>query len=255
MPDFEARAVAARALPLLDLTDLNDDCDRAAIKRLCARAITPHGNVAAVCIWPRFVGDAKVLLSGTDVKIATVVNFPGGDLDIGAIIEETQQAISDGADEIDLVMPYATWLAGDREVAESTIVRLRTCCMPPVRLKVILETGKICDPGLIREASDMAIAAGADFIKTSTGKVAVNATLGAARIMLEAIRDAGQPVGFKPAGGIRTVEDAAAYLALADEILGPGWASPETFRFGASGLLDALLAVLDGKHAAAGGGY
>ncbi|MEI2386226.1 deoxyribose-phosphate aldolase [Breoghania sp. JC706] len=255
MPDLDARAVAARALPLLDLTDLNDDCDTAAIKRLCARAVTPHGNVAAVCIWPRFVGDAKVLLAGTKVRIATVVNFPGGDMDIAAIIEETQQAISDGADEIDLVMPYSTWLSGDRVVAESTIVRVRTACMPPVRLKVILETGRICDPGLIREASDMAIAAGADFIKTSTGKVPVNATLGAARIMLEAIRDAGQPVGFKPAGGIRTVEDAAAYLTLADEILGPGWVNPETFRFGASGVLDALLAALNGEQLTAGGGY
>ncbi|WP_321499551.1 deoxyribose-phosphate aldolase [Breoghania sp.] len=255
MLDFDARAVALRALPLLDLTDLNDDSSRDAVKALCARTQTAHGHVAAVCIWSRFVGDASVFLAGSDVRIATVVNFPGGDQDIAAIIEETQQSISHGADEIDLVMPYEAWMSGDRVTAESTVIRVRTAATHPVKLKVILETGRIGDAALIREASDMAIAAGADFIKTSTGKVDVNATPEAARIMLEAIRASGAPVGFKPAGGIRTLEDAATYLALADEIMGPGWVSLQTFRFGASSLLDALLATIEGGLAVTGEGY
>ncbi|WP_321342856.1 deoxyribose-phosphate aldolase [Breoghania sp.] len=255
MPEYDARALALRALPLLDLTDLNDESSRAAVKALCARTQTPHGHVAAVCIWSRFVGDASVFLAGSDVRIATVVNFPGGDQDITDVIDEAHQAISDGADEIDLVMPYEAWMSGDRATAEATVIRVRSVATPPVKLKVILETGRLKDPALIREASDMAIAAGADFIKTSTGKVDVNATPEAARIMLEAIRASGAPVGFKPAGGIRTLDDAAAYLALADEIMGPDWVSPETFRFGASSLLDALLAAIDGGPAITGDGY
>src|SRR5690606_25242621 len=149
-----------------------------------------------------------ILGAGHAVKIATVVNFPSGDLAVEAVLAETKQAIADGADEIDLVIPYRAFLAGNAAAVSEMVAAVKAACTPPVRLKTILETGEIKDAALIRKASDLAIAAGSDFIKTSTGKVFVNATLPAAEIMLTAIRDSGKPVGFKPAGGVRTVADA-----------------------------------------------
>ncbi len=241
---------AKRALSLLDLTDLTDNCDVAAIEKLCRQAQTPFGTTAAICIWPRFVAPARGIL-GKDhaVRIATVVNFPSGDLAVADVVAETRQAIADGADEIDLVIPYRAFLAGNEAAVTEMVRAVKAACTPPVILKTILETGEIEDAALIRRASDLAIAAGSDFIKTSTGKVAVNATLPAAEIMLTAIRDSGRPVGFKPAGGVRTVADAGDYLALAASILGEGWATPKTFRFGASGLLGDILSVLGGQSA------
>ena len=237
--------IAARALPLVDLTDLTDTCIPAAIDTLCAKAVTPHGIVAAVCIYPQFVAQAKQLLAGSGVKVATVVNFPGGGEDTVAVERETSAAIADGADEIDLVMPYQAFMAGRPGFAETQIVRVKRVC-GSVTLKVILETGRLMLPEIIRGASDLALEAGADFIKTSTGKVEINATATAARIMLAAIRTSGPAAGFKAAGGVRTTAEARTYLELADEIMGPDWASPATFRFGASGLLTDLLAQLDG---------
>jgi deoxyribose-phosphate aldolase len=243
---------AKRALSLLDLTDLTDDCDAAAIEKLCAQAQTPFGPTAAICIWPRFVAQARGILGpGHAVKIATVVNFPSGDLVVADVLAETRQAIADGADEIDLVIPYRDFISGDEGAVTDMVSAVKAVCTPPVILKTILETGELKDPALIREASDLAIAAGADFIKTSTGKVSVNATLQAAEIMLNAIKASGKPVGFKPAGGVRTVTDAGEYLALAASILGEGWATPRTFRFGASGLLGDILSVLGGQAAPA----
>lgn len=243
---------AKRALSLLDLTDLTDDCDAAAIEKLCAQAQTPFGTTAAICIWPRFVAQARGILGpGHAVKIATVVNFPSGDLVVADVLAETKQAIADGADEIDLVIPYRDFISGDEGAVTDMVSAVKAVCKPPVILKTILETGELKDPALIREASDLAIAAGADFIKTSTGKVSVNATLQAAEIMLNAIKTSGKPVGFKPAGGVRTVTDAGEYLALAASILGEGWATPKTFRFGASGLLGDILSVLGGQAAPA----
>ena len=242
--------IAKKALSLLDLTDLSDTCDAAAIEKLCAQAQTPFGTTAAICIWPRFVAQARGILGkGHAIKIATVVNFPSGNLAVADVLAETKQAINDGADEIDLVIPYRTFLAGNETAVTEMVTAVKAACTPPVRLKTILETGEIKDAALIRKASDLAIAAGSDFIKTSTGKVAVNATLQAAEIMLTAIKESGRPVGFKPAGGVRTVGDAGEYLALAASILGEGWASPKTFRFGASGLLGDILAVLGGQSA------
>lgn len=248
MTDFDPRAVALRALPLIDLTDLGDAASEAGARDLCRRATTPYGAVAAVCLWPRFVATAKGALAGTEVAIATVVNFPAGGEDTGAVVAETDRAIADGADEIDLVMPWRAVLAGRPGFAETQIVRVKRACAGRARLKVILETGAIGDPARIRAAADLALAAGADFVKTSTGKVAINATPAAAEILLEAIRASGRTAGFKAAGGIRTVADAALYLALADRILGPDRVRPATFRFGASGLLDALLAAIDGTE-------
>ncbi|MDE1990930.1 MAG: deoxyribose-phosphate aldolase [Rhizobiaceae bacterium] len=257
MTNYSLRETAAVALSLLDLTNLKDDCTPAQIEALCARAQTPYGNTAAICIWPRFVAQARGIL-GTDhaVRIATVVNFPAGDMEIADVAAETREAIADGADEIDLVIPYHALLAGNERAVTEMVAAIRAECKEPVLLKTILETGEIKDVALIQRASELAIEAGADFIKTSTGKVAVNATLEAADIMLRAIRQSGRKVGFKPAGGIGSVADAALYLSLAETIMAPDWAMPSTFRFGASGLLDDILNVLGGGQSAkAASGY
>ena len=255
MTTFDAGAMAARILPLIDLTDLGETATAEGARELCARAKTPHGTVAAVCLWPQFVAVAREALVGRTVRIATVVNFPGGGEDTASVEIETAQAIADGADEIDLVMPWRAFLAGRPGFAESQIVRVRRLCERRARLKVILETGELGRAETIRAAADMALAAGADFVKTSTGKVAVNATPQATAILLEAVRDRGRPAGVKAAGGIRTVAEAAVHLDLADRIMGAGWASPATFRFGASALLGDVLATLAGGANPATTGY
>lgn len=250
MTNHTHKETAAVALSLLDLTNLKDDCTEAQIDALCERAQTPYGNSAAICIWPRFVARARTVLGkGHKVRIATVVNFPSGDMEIADVAAETREAIADGADEIDLVIPYKKFLVGNEEAVTHMVAAIRAECGSAL-LKVILETGEIKDPALIRRASELAIEAGADFIKTSTGKVAVNATLEAADIMLRAIRQSGRKVGFKPAGGIGSVADAALYLSLAETIMTPDWPMPSTFRFGASGVLDDILAVLGGTQPA-----
>ena len=251
----ERRKAAARALPLVDLTDLTETCTHEAIDRLCARAQTPHGPVGAICIWPRFVAHAHGQLSGSDIPIATVVNFPGGDTDEVQALTETREALRDGADEIDLVAPYRALRAGDRDAFVLMIRAVAHEIGDQGKLKVIIESGQLESADLIRLASDLAIEADADFIKTSTGKVPVNATPQTAEIMITAIKESGRPVGFKPAGGVKTTEDTAAYLAIADRIMGPGWVSPNTFRFGASGVLDDLLAALDGGASISREGY
>lgn len=240
------RDIAARAITLLDLTSLGEDDDETGIGELCARATGPWGEVAAVCVWPRFVPLCRGALAGTGVRVAAVANFPEGAADRTAAVADARAAVEAGAHEIDLVMPYAAWLAGDRGAARELIAGCKEALGEDARLKVILETGRLGDPPVIAEASRDAIEAGADFIKTSTGKVEVSATPEAARAMLEVIREAGRPVGFKAAGGIRTAADAGVYLALADDIMGVGWAAPGNFRFGASSLLDDLLEILDG---------
>lgn len=238
--------MARRALGLLDLTDLTDQASEAGTLQLCAKAVGGPEPVAAVCIWPQFVSLARRTLGDSAVRVATVVNFPAGGTNVGRISGDTSEAIGDGADEIDLVMPYKAFLEGDAEIAADMIAEIKAICGATL-LKVILETGLYPDQAHVRQASDLAIAAGADFIKTSTGKTHVSATPDAARTMLEAIKASGQPVGLKPSGGIRTLDDAKIYLGLADEIMGPGWANPRTFRFGASGLHQALLDVIAGQ--------
>lgn len=240
-----SKSVAAAALACLDLTELGDTATEEATLALVDRATSQAGSTAAVCIWPRYVAAARLRLgAGSPVRIATVVNFPSGDLPVDEVVRETSRAIADGADEIDLVIPWKAFIRGDEQAVRAMISAVRAAVPAPARLKTILETGELKDPGLIARASDIALEEGADFIKTSTGKVAVNATLEAARIMLTAIRRSGRKAGFKPAGGIRTVDDARAYFALCQEIMGPGWVSPETFRFGASGLLGDILSTL-----------
>lgn len=245
------KSVAAAALACLDLTELGDTATEAATLALVNRSTTHHGSTAAVCIWPRFVAAAREALgAGAPVRIATVVNFPSGDLPVDEVVAETSRAIADGADEIDLVIPWKALLGGDEQPVRAMIRAVRAAVPAPARLKTILETGEIRDPELIARASRIALDEGADFIKTSTGKVAVNATLEAARIMLAVIAESGGKAGFKPAGGIRTVEDARAYFALCDEIMGAGWVTPERFRFGASGLLGDILSTLDNRSPA-----
>jgi len=239
--------IARRALPLLDLTSLNETDSDTDILRLCGRAGTSAGHVAAVCVWPHHVSVARQGLARADlqsrVKVATVINFPAGDSEADQVMLEASSTLTSGADEIDLVFPYRALLAGDERAGYRLVSRCRQA-LSGYTLKVILETGELKDPGLIRTAAEIAISAGADFLKTSTGKVEVNATPEAAAIMMEAIRDSTRPVGFKAAGGIRTTAEAGVYLDLAADILGESWLRPERFRFGASSLLDDLLRTL-----------
>jgi len=255
----DLKSIARQALGLMDLTSLNDDDDSARIQALCRRADTPAGRPAALCLYPAFIEDAQRELDALGlthrVRIATVTNFPDGAPNAERAARETRLAVAAGADEVDVVFPYRSLLDGAPDVGRLLVEACREAC-GGATLKVILESGELKDPALIRQAAEIAIIAGADFIKTSTGKVAVNATLEAAEIMLETIRDSGRDVGFKAAGGIRTTEDAKAYLELAARIMGKDWISPAHFRFGASGLLDALLATLDiGETDAAPSGY
>ena len=246
----DPRDIAARALACLDLTNLDDRCEPADVTELCRRARTPHGAVAAVCLWPRFVAQARNELAGSGVRIATVVNFPRGEDDLPEVRALTRRALADGADEIDLVVPWRELAAGRPEAVAPTVLEIKDICGAQP-LKAILETGELKDPALIRRAADEALAGGADFLKTSTGKVAVNATPEAAAILLQAILDSGRDAGLKPAGGVRTTADAGVYLELCDRIMGPGWATPAHFRIGASGVLAALIATLDGAEAPA----
>ncbi len=236
-------AYARRAVALLDLTSLGEDETVADIEALCGRARTPCGAVAAVCVWPRFIPTARAALAGTSIAVAAVTNFPGGGDNVRRAAAETATAVEAGAQEIDVVFPYHAWLWGNHAVGTALVRACRRACGSRVRLKVILETGQLAQPSTITAAAHCALAAGADFIKTSTGKTAVSATPQAAALMLEAIRAHGAG-GFKAAGGIRDTAGAIAYLQLAERILGAEWITPETFRFGASGLLDALLASL-----------
>lgn len=241
----DLRAIAARAIACLDLTNLDEDCNEIAVRELCDRARTPAGPVAAVCVWPAFVAQARFALSGSGVRVATVINFPSGDEDLIAVREDVRAALVDGADELDLVVPWQALRDGRPEAIAATVLEVREIAQARP-LKAILETGALRDPALIRRAADEALAGGADILKTSTGKVATGATPEAATILLEAIVAAGGRAGLKVSGGVRTTADAALYLGLADRIMGEGWATPARFRIGASGLLTDLLATLGG---------
>jgi deoxyribose-phosphate aldolase len=254
-------AAAQRALQLMELTTLNDDDTDEKVIALCRQAKSPAGNTAAICIYPRFIPVARKALreQGTpEIRIATVTNFPHGNDDVAIALAETRAAIAYGADEVDVVFPYRALMAGNRQIGFDLVKACKDVCDEAgVLLKVIIESGELKDPALIRAASEIAIDAGADFIKTSTGKVPVNATPETAAIMLSVIRDKGvqQQVGFKPAGGVRSAEDAAHYLQLADDILGSGWADARHFRFGASSLLASLLNTLGHATTASKAGY
>lgn len=244
MPN-DARLLAARLLPLLDLTSLGEDDAPAHIRALCASACTPHGWPAALCVYPEHVTTVRGALAGAAVKVATVVNFPDGGDDAARIARETRRAIAAGADEIDMVLPWRALMAGDAARARAGVDACREACGAGVALKLIVETGALGDPARIREACELGLDAGVDFLKTSTGKVPVNATPGAAAVMLDAIAARGGRCGFKAAGGIRTLADAAAYVQLAEARLGADWVAPARFRIGASALFGEITAALD----------
>lgn len=234
---------ARLALSCLDLTSLNDNDTAADIEALCRRANGPHGSTAAVCVWPRFAAQARAQLPA-HIAVAAVANFPDGSSDVERAVRDTGEIVAAGAQEVDVVIPYR-----DLAAAPALLAAVRKACSG-LRLKVILETGELQDTALIRQACGIALDAGADFLKTSTGKVKINATLESAALLLQAIRDGGHTrVGFKPAGGIRTVADAAAFIALTEQHLGS--VTPQRFRIGASGLLNDIEAVLGGGSAAA----
>jgi deoxyribose-phosphate aldolase len=221
---------------LLDLTTLEDTDTEEDVRALCARAITPRGPVAAVCILPGLAGVAADALAGSEVLVATVANFPAGADDPAAAADATARAVADGVDEVDVVAP---WHAGD----PAAVARLVAACAAVLEgrtLKVILETGSHPDVATTRALAQAALDAGADFLKTSTGKAGPGASPEAARVLLEVVRDAGRG-GVKVSGGVRTAEQADAYLALAAAVHGEAWVTPATFRIGASSLLDRLL--------------
>ncbi len=238
--------VAARALTLLDLTSLNDADTEADIRALCEKAISEYGNVAAVCVWPRFVKLAAELMRNTPVKVAAVANFPEGSTDIETAVKTCKEIVDAGGDEVDVVLPYRALLSGDDETPAALVSSCKKACGNSVKLKAILETGCLSNPNDIIQASKIALQNGADFIKTSTGKVEISATLHAAKFMLQTIKSTKSTSGFKASGGIKDVETAGAYLQLADEIMGPDWVSSDTFRFGASGVLSNIILVLSG---------
>lgn len=244
----ELKNSAKLSLALMDLTSLSPDDNDEAIIALCNQANTSVGNTAAICIFPQFITTAKRTLheiNATDINIATVVNFPHGDDEVEDVVEQTLSAIAAGATEIDVVFPYQALMNGDSQVGLELVKRCKQACEDKSILKVIIESGVLQTPALIKQASMLAIEAGADFIKTSTGKVAVNATLESAEIMLKAIKESGRDVGFKAAGGVKNIEQAQQYLTLANNIMGPNWLDTAHFRFGASSLLTSLLATLE----------
>jgi deoxyribose-phosphate aldolase len=242
------RDVARLAISLLDLTDLGDNTSADAAAALCKRA--RDAGVAAVCVWPAYVSVCVDALAGTDIRVATVVNFPSGEEPDDDIMSATRLALEEGADEIDVVLPYRSWLRGDEATATRVLDGVRDLVNEgadhsagPGIVKVIIESGELPDQAAIDRATHFVIGHGADFVKTSTGKTPVSATPEAVEIILEAIELSGLPVGFKASGGIRTVGDARVYLELAERIMGVGWISPDTFRFGASAVLDDLVAT------------
>ena len=238
-------------LTLLDLTGLNDSDTEITIADLCKKAVTPYGHVAAVCIYPQFVSQAKNLLRETAVKIATVANFPAGTDSEKDVIASIQKSIQSGANEIDVVFPYQDYLEGKVDEARQFIKACKTTCGEDIILKVILETGAFKDTDHIADASRDILLAGADFLKTSTGKIPTGATIPAATAMIMTIKQMSSqinhPLGFKAAGGIRTIEQASQYINLATEMMGPNWVQPQTFRIGASQLMDAVIAILSSQ--------
>lgn len=246
---MDTQQAARIALACLDLTSLNDGDTQADVIALCARAHGLHGTVAAVCVWPRFAALARRELPA-GIAVAAVANFPDGGADIARAVRDARAIVEACAQEVDVVLPFAHLMQGDERAVADLLGAVRQACDGLV-LKVILETGVLVDEALIARASQLALDAGADFLKTSTGKTPISATPAAATVMLKAI--AADPrhahVGFKASGGIRTVADATVYFALVEQILGVQALSPKRFRIGASSLLNDIEAVLGGSSA------
>jgi deoxyribose-phosphate aldolase len=239
---------ATIALACLDLTSLNETDTPAQIVTLCERAAAasgPRGGVAAVCVWPRFAHLARAHLPAR-IGVAAVASFPDGSADVQRALRDTGQIVQAGAQEVDLVLPYSALLSGGVKSCIALLAAVRRACEGRV-LKVILETGELRDAALIEQAARIALDAGADILKTSTGKTPVGATLPAAQAMLRAIANDSRGrarVGFKASGGIRSVADAAGYCDLVENQFGAEALSPARFRIGASALLADIEAVL-----------
>ena len=239
------------AVRMMDMTTLEGADTPGKVAALCAKARRPDPSdstvppVAAVCVYPNLVGVARAALDGSPVKVASVATaFPSGQSPIEVKLDDVRRALELGADEIDMVIDRGAFLSGRYAKVVDEIVRVKDAC-GSTHLKVILETGELGTYDNVRRASLLAIAAGADFIKTSTGKVSPAATLPVTLCMLEVIRDVhddtGRVVGMKPAGGIRTAKQAIQYLCVLNETLGAAWMTPDLFRFGASSLLNDVL--------------
>ena len=239
------------ALNMIDLTTLEGKDTQGKVKQLCYKAIHLHDaypglpTVAAVCVYPSMVKTAKTALGNSGIKVASVATaFPSGQAPKDVKIRDTKYAVQEGADEIDMVISRGKFLEGEYNFVFDEIAAIKEAC-GNARLKVILETGEIGTYDQVRRASDIAMYAGADFIKTSTGKISPAATLPVTLVMLEAIRDfyyeTGKKIAMKPAGGISRSKLALHYLVMVKEILGDGWMNNEWFRFGASSLANDLL--------------
>ncbi|MCV2358778.1 deoxyribose-phosphate aldolase [Paucibacter sp. TC2R-5] len=243
------KKAAQQALQCLDLTSLNDGDTPADIAALCTRAQTPFGPVAAVCVWPRFVAQARALLPA-HIKVAAVANFPAGDLNLARTLADVQEIATAGGDEVDVVLPYRALMQGQAVECAEFLAEVRHATRP-LTLKVIIESGELLTNDLIAQGARLALMAGADFVKTSTGKTKVSATPKAAGVILKEIKLSGLgSAGFKASGGIRTVADAQVYLQLVETYLGAGAIVPQRLRFGASALLGDIEAVLAGAAVA-----
>ena len=239
------------AIRMIDLTTLEGQDTPGKVRALCAKAKRPDPSdpstpqVAAVCVYPDLVATAKRELNGSGINVASVATaFPSGRSSLAIKIQDTKDAVAAGADEVDMVIDRGAFLSGRYGMVFDEIAAIREAA-GDAHLKVILETGELVTYDNVRRASWLAMLAGADFIKTSTGKVSPAATLPVTLVMLEAVRDyhesTGLHIGVKPAGGIRTAKDAIKYLVTVNETAGPDWLDPELFRFGASSLLNDLL--------------
>jgi deoxyribose-phosphate aldolase len=253
MPITRVGSVVARvALRCLDLTRLNDGDDEADVAKLCERAQSALGAVAAVCVWPEFASFARAQLPA-HIAVAGVANFPAGGTDVQAALHDVAQIVAAGAQEVDVVLPWRALKSGD-EAAAATLLRAARDASTGLTLKVILETGELRAPALIERAAQLALDCGADFLKTSTGKTPIGATPAAAERLLKTI--IGHPrardrAGLKVSGGIRRVADAVPYIALCARHLGDAALRPRRFRIGASSLLDDIEAVVGGRSPAA----
>jgi deoxyribose-phosphate aldolase len=239
------------AVSMIDLTTLEGADTPGKVRQLSAKAVCPAPTMpeipscAAVCVYPTLVGVARAALAGTGVKAASVATaFPSGQASLDVKLRDTEEAVAAGADEIDMVISREAFLAGDDHRVMEEIVRVREAC-GDAHLKVIIETAELGSYDHIRHASMISMEAGADFIKTSTGKAATGATPGTVLVMLEAIRDyaerSGRVVGMKAAGGVSSSKAALHMLVLVKETLGDEWLSADRFRIGASSLLNDLL--------------
>jgi deoxyribose-phosphate aldolase len=242
------------AISMIDLTTLEGKDTPGKVHALCQKAIRPDPSdptiphCGAVCVYPTMVPFVKKALQGSGVKVASVATgFPSGQTFTSIKVQETRETVAAGADEIDMVIDRGAFLSGNFQKVFDEIAEVKEAC-GPAHLKVILETGELANYDQVRKASLIAMYAGADFIKTSTGKVTVNATLPVTLVMLEAIRDfhhaTGKLIGMKPAGGVANAKLALSYLVLLYETLGATWMTPDLFRIGASSLLNDILMQL-----------